>query len=86
MLNEARLDGEKTIAQLTKPKPETYRQRRQKSIRRYKQLQAEEGVSGMDSYMEPFVLELHHAQEEFEKARKNLRLAQARERLIRPRV
>jgi len=83
MLNDARLDGEKTIAELTKPKRET---NRQKILRRYKQMQAEEGVSGLDTYMEPFVIELHQAQEEYQKARKNLRLAKARERLIRPRV
>jgi len=84
MLNKVRLDGEKTIAELTKPKPET---NRQKVLRRYKQMQAEERrVSGLESYMEPFVLDLQEAQVEFERARKNLRLAQARERLVRPRA
>ncbi|CAJ1935373.1 unnamed protein product, partial [Cylindrotheca closterium] len=83
MLNEARLDGEKVIEELTKPKQET---NRQKILRRYKQMQAEEGVSSLDTYMEPFVLDLQQAQTEYQLARKNLRLAKARERLIRPRV
>ncbi|CAJ1935360.1 unnamed protein product [Cylindrotheca closterium] len=82
MLNEARLDGEKVIKELTKPKQET---NRQKILRRYKQMQAEEGVSSLDTYMEPFVLDLQQAQTEYQLARKNLRLAKARERLIRPR-
>ncbi|KAL3939445.1 MAG: hypothetical protein SGBAC_005827, partial [Bacillariaceae sp.] len=85
MLNEARLDGETKIAKLTKPKKKR-ETNRQKILRRYKKMQAEEGVSGLDTYMEPFVLDLHQAQAEYQNARKNLRLAKARERLIRPRV
>ncbi|CAJ1934756.1 unnamed protein product [Cylindrotheca closterium] len=83
MLNESRSEGQRIIAELTKQKPETTRQ---KALRRYHKLQmAESGVSGLEAYMEPFVLDIHQAQAQYEKARKNLRLAEARERLIRPR-
>mmetsp|Transcript_13101 Transcript_13101/g.31015 ORF Transcript_13101/g.31015 Transcript_13101/m.31015 type:complete len:589 (+) Transcript_13101:986-2752(+) len=85
MLNDSRLEGQRIVAELTKPKPET---NRQKVLRRYHKLQATEDgnrISGLQAYMEPFVLDIHQAQEQYEKARKNLRLAEARERLIRPR-
>ncbi|KAL3936960.1 MAG: hypothetical protein SGBAC_007831 [Bacillariaceae sp.] len=82
MLNESRLEGQRIIADLTKPRPETSRQ---KMLRRYHKLQAVEGASGLEAYMEPYVLDIHQAQTQYETARKNLRLAEARERLIRPR-
>mmetsp|Transcript_13100 Transcript_13100/g.31014 ORF Transcript_13100/g.31014 Transcript_13100/m.31014 type:complete len:87 (+) Transcript_13100:335-595(+) len=85
MLNDSSLEDQRINAELTKPKPET---NRQKVLRRYHKLQAADddgGVSGAQACMDPFVLEIHQAQVQYEKVRKNLRLAEARERLIRPR-
>lgn len=82
-LDEARRKSVKEIQELKKPKPES---NRRKAFRRYQNLKQDEFISGLDGYMEPFVLNVSQAQAQYDMARKNLRMATARERLVRPRT
>lgn len=78
-LDHARKQSRKTIHTLRLPVEPT-----SKRNHRYRGSNQNDSMSGFDNYMEPFVSDVSKAQAQFDKAKKNLRLAIARERLVRP--
>jgi hypothetical protein len=66
-LDKARRNSVKVINELKKPKPESTRT---KTLRRFYNLQPDESCSGLDGYMEPWVLDVTKSQARYDIALK----------------